>query len=176
MRATTLLFGLFLVTAGRMTQSETEPPGTELNGYLVFSDLSKEDASKKAHEMATADFARQVYRIFVIGKRPATSAYDEVLEGTVRGPDDSDCWMHCFGRHSRGTGRLQLDHEASVESEVWARHFQGSRASNPEVVAGESRALMGSRSLRDELSSQHPLPAVTNQVSSARKLRRAPRR
>lgn len=80
MRATTLLFGLFLVTAGRMTQSETEPPGTELNGYLVFSDLSKEDASKKAHEMATADFARQVYRIFVIGKRPATSAYDELLK------------------------------------------------------------------------------------------------
>ena len=46
----------------------------------MFDNLSKEDASKKAREMAEADFARNVYRIFVVGKRPATSAYDEYLK------------------------------------------------------------------------------------------------
>lgn len=80
MRATTLLFGLFLATAGGIIQAEAEPPVSELNGYTIFLGLSKEDASKKAREMATADFARQVYRIFVVGMRPATSAYDEYLK------------------------------------------------------------------------------------------------
>lgn len=79
MRATTLLFGLFLVTAGGIIQAEAEPPVSELNGYAVFHGLSKEDAAKKAEEMATADFERQVYRIFVAGKPPATSAYDKYL-------------------------------------------------------------------------------------------------
>lgn len=80
MRATTLLFGLFLATAGGIIQAEAEPPVSELNGYTIFLGLSEEDASKKAREMATADFARQVYRLFVVGLRPATSAYDEYLE------------------------------------------------------------------------------------------------
>jgi hypothetical protein len=80
MRATTLLFGLFLATAGGIIRAEPKPAVSELDGYTIFTDLSKEVAAKKAREMATADFARHVYRIFVVGKRPATSAYDEYLK------------------------------------------------------------------------------------------------
>jgi hypothetical protein len=80
MRATTLLLGLFLVTAGGILRAEAKPPVSELDGYAIFTDLSKEDASKKARAMAAADFTRHVYRIFVVGKRPATSAYDEYLK------------------------------------------------------------------------------------------------
>ena len=80
MRATTLLFGLFLATAGEIIHAEAKSAVSELDGYAIFTDLSKADASKKARQMATADFARHVYRIFVVGKRPATSAYDEYLK------------------------------------------------------------------------------------------------
>lgn len=80
MRATTLLFGFFLATTGGMIHAEAKPALNELEGYSIFTDLSREDASKKAEEMATADFARNVYRIFVVGKPPATSAYDEYLK------------------------------------------------------------------------------------------------
>ena len=80
MRATTLLFGLFLATAGGIIHAETNSAVSERDDYTMFTDLSKADASKKAREMATADFARNVYRIYVVGKRPATSAYDEYLK------------------------------------------------------------------------------------------------
>ena len=57
-----------------------KPQDNDLDGYAIFNDLSKEDASKKAREMAETDFARNVYRIFVVGKRPAKSAYDDYLK------------------------------------------------------------------------------------------------
>lgn len=80
MRATTLLFGLFLAAGGGVLRVEANPRVSEPDVYTIFTDLSKEDAAKKAREMATADFTRQVYRIFVVGMRPATSAYDEYLK------------------------------------------------------------------------------------------------
>ena len=57
-----------------------KPQDNELDGYAIFKDLSKEDASKKAREMAETDFTRNVYRIFVVGKRPAKSFYDDYLK------------------------------------------------------------------------------------------------
>lgn len=54
--------------------------GNELDGYAVFNGLSKEEASKKARQMAETDFARNAYRILVVGKRPATNAYDDYLK------------------------------------------------------------------------------------------------
>lgn len=75
---------LFLVTALTMAvaagHADMKPQDNELDGSAIFNDLSKEDASKKAREMAESDFARNVYRIFVVGKRPAKSAYDDYLK------------------------------------------------------------------------------------------------
>jgi hypothetical protein len=81
MRATVFVFFAFcLATAVAAVHAEMKPQDNELDGYAIFSDLSKEDASKKAREMAETDFARNVYRIFVVGKRPAESAYDDYLK------------------------------------------------------------------------------------------------
>jgi hypothetical protein len=78
MRATVIVFfAVFLATA---LYAEMKPQENDLDGYAIFYDLSKESASKKAREMAEADFARDVYRIFVVGKRPATSAYGDYLK------------------------------------------------------------------------------------------------
>jgi hypothetical protein len=81
MRSTALLFfAVFLATAVAIIHADMKPQDNDLDGYAIFNDLSKEDASKKAREMAESDFARNVYRIFVVGKRPAKSAYDDYLK------------------------------------------------------------------------------------------------
>ena len=81
MRATVFVFfAVFLATAVAAIHADMKPQDNELDGYAIFNDLSKEDASKKAREMAETDFARNVYRIFVVGKRPAKSAYDDYLK------------------------------------------------------------------------------------------------
>ena len=60
--------------------ADVKPQDNELDGYAIFHDLSKADASKKAREMAESDFAKNVYRIFVVGKRPVKSTYDDYLK------------------------------------------------------------------------------------------------
>src|SRR5450755_5190335 len=81
MRATVFVFFAFvLATALAPIHADMKPQDNELDGYATFNDLSKEDASKKAREMAETDFARNVYRVFVVGKRPAKSAYDDYLK------------------------------------------------------------------------------------------------
>ena len=81
MRATVIaFFAVFLAAAAGGTHADMKPQDNDLDGYAIFIDLSKDDASKKAREMAETDFARNVYRIFVVGKRPAKSAYDDYLK------------------------------------------------------------------------------------------------
>ena len=75
-----VFLAVFLATAVATIHADVKPQDNELDGYAVFNDLSKEVASKKAREMAESDFARNVYRIFVVGKRPATSAYNDYLK------------------------------------------------------------------------------------------------
>jgi hypothetical protein len=80
MRAAIRVFFIVVLTGvGAAISSDAKPQGDALDGYAVFGDLSKEAASKKAREMAETDFARNVYRILVAGKPPATSAYDDYL-------------------------------------------------------------------------------------------------
>jgi hypothetical protein len=81
MRATVITFlAVFLAAVAGARPSDMNPPDNDGAGYAIFTDLSKEAASKKAREMAEADFARNVYRILVAGKRPAKSAYDDHLK------------------------------------------------------------------------------------------------
>jgi len=81
MRATVFVFfAVILATAAALTHADMTPQGNELDGYAIFTDLSKETASRKAREMAETDFARKVYRLFVVGKRPAKNAYDDYLK------------------------------------------------------------------------------------------------
>jgi hypothetical protein len=81
MRATvSVLFAVVFATALATIQADMKPQDNELEGYAIFNDLSKEAALKKAREMAETDFARNVYRVFVVGKRPAKSAYDDYLK------------------------------------------------------------------------------------------------
>jgi hypothetical protein len=80
MRATAFVFLAAFLAAAATLRADMEPQDNELDGSAIFNDLSKEDASKKAREMAEADFARNVYRIFVAGKRPAKSAYNDYLK------------------------------------------------------------------------------------------------
>jgi len=81
MRATLLVFfSVCLATAVATIHANVKPQENEPDGYAIFNDLSKEDASKKAHEMAENDFARNMYRIFVVGKRPVKNAYDDYLK------------------------------------------------------------------------------------------------
>lgn len=75
-----VLVAVFLATALTAIQADTKAQDNEPDRYGIFFNLSKEEASRKAREMAETDFARKVYRIFVVGKRPATSAYDEYLK------------------------------------------------------------------------------------------------
>ena len=80
MRVTfSVFFAIALVTAFAAVRADVKPQDNELDGYALFNDLSKADASKKGREMAENDFAKNVYRIFVVGKRPAKSAYDDYL-------------------------------------------------------------------------------------------------
>ena len=77
MRATVIVF--FAVCLGA-AHGDMKPQDDDLDGYAIFNDLSKENAFKNARAMAETDFARNVYRIFVVGKRPAKSAYDDYLK------------------------------------------------------------------------------------------------
>ena len=80
MRATVFVSSaVLLATAITTLRADMKPSDNELDGYAIFNDLSKEAASKKAREMAETDFARNVYRIFVVGKRPARNAYEDYL-------------------------------------------------------------------------------------------------
>ena len=81
MRVTfSVFFAIALTTAFAAVHADVRPQDNELDGYALFNDLSKADASKKGREMAENDFAKNVYRIFVVGKRPAKSAYDDYLK------------------------------------------------------------------------------------------------
>jgi hypothetical protein len=81
MRVTfSVLFAIALTTACAAVHADMKPQDNELDGYAIFNDLSKADASQKAREMAENDFAKNVYRIFVVGKRPVKSAYDDYLK------------------------------------------------------------------------------------------------
>ena len=75
-----VFFAVFLATAVAAIHADMKPWEPELDGYAIFNDLSKEDASKKAREMAESDFAKNLYRLLVVGKRPAKSAYDDYLK------------------------------------------------------------------------------------------------
>ena len=75
-----VFFAVFPAIAFATIHADVKPQDNELDGYAIFNDLSKEDASKKAREMAENDFARNRYRIFVAGKRPVKSAYDDYLK------------------------------------------------------------------------------------------------
>src|ERR1044071_335166 len=78
--AFSVLFTLALTMAFAAVHADMKPQDYELDAYAIFNDLSKADASKKAREMAENDFANNVYRIFVVGKRPEKSAYDDYLK------------------------------------------------------------------------------------------------
>lgn len=80
MRATLFAFLAAVFATVAAIHADMKPQDNELERYAIFNDLSKEDASKKAREMAETDFARKVYHILVVGKRPATSAYDNYLK------------------------------------------------------------------------------------------------
>ncbi len=60
--------------------ADMQPKENNLDGMALFGELSKEEASKKAREMAEHDFAKNVYRIFVVGRRPLENAYDDYLK------------------------------------------------------------------------------------------------
>jgi hypothetical protein len=77
MRAKVIVF--FAVCLGA-AHGDMKPQDDDLDGYAIFNDLSKENAFENARAMAETDFARNVYRIFVVGKRPAKSAYDDYLK------------------------------------------------------------------------------------------------
>lgn len=78
--AVPLFLAIFLATAVATICADMKPQDDELDGYAIFNDLSKEAASSKAREMAESDFAKNLYRIFVVGKRPAKSAHDDYLK------------------------------------------------------------------------------------------------
>jgi len=81
MRACILLIsGVFFATTIGGISADVKPEDNQMDGYAIFNDLSKEDASKKAREMAESDFAKNIYRIFVVGRRPVENAYHEYLQ------------------------------------------------------------------------------------------------
>jgi hypothetical protein len=77
--ATLVLLIVVLAGVGAAISIDAKPQGDPLDGYAMFGDLAKKDASKKAREMAKTDFTQNLYRIFVAGKPLATSAYDDYL-------------------------------------------------------------------------------------------------
>ena len=80
MRAVILVLLIVVLTGvGAPKSVDAKPPGDALDGYAVFGDLAKKDASKKAREMAKTDFAQNVYRIFVAGKPIGPNAHDDFL-------------------------------------------------------------------------------------------------
>jgi hypothetical protein len=74
-----VLLVVVLAGVGPIISINAKPPGDAVDGYAMFGDLTKKDASKKARKIAETDFAQNRYRIFVAGKPLATSAYDDYL-------------------------------------------------------------------------------------------------
>jgi hypothetical protein len=80
MRAAILVLLIVIGAGVRAAPSiDAKSPGGPLDGYAVFGDLAKKDASKKASEMAKTDFAQNVYRIFVAGMPAGRIASEEYL-------------------------------------------------------------------------------------------------
>jgi hypothetical protein len=80
MRVAILVLLIVVLTGvGVPMSSDAKPPDDALDGYAVFGDLAKKDASKKAREMAKTDFAQNVYRIFVAGRPIGPNAHDDYL-------------------------------------------------------------------------------------------------
>jgi len=77
--ATLVLLTVALAGMVPAISSNAKPPGDAVDGYATFGDLTKEGASKKAREMARADFARNVHRIFVAGKPSGRIPSEEYL-------------------------------------------------------------------------------------------------
>ena len=81
MRATAFLFFTFFrATVFGAIPEDMNPPEKQVDGFAMFNDLSKDAATKKASEMARADFEKSIYRIFVVGRRPLENAYDDYLK------------------------------------------------------------------------------------------------
>lgn len=81
MRATPFVFAaIFLATAVAHGHPDMEGQDSGIDGIGSLTDLSKEEAATRAGKMAEADFARNVYRILVVGKRPAKNASDDFLK------------------------------------------------------------------------------------------------
>jgi len=80
MRAVILVLLIVVLTGvGAPMSIDAKPPRDVVDGYAMFGDLTKKDASAKAHQMAATDFAQNVYRIFVAGKPPGRIASEEYL-------------------------------------------------------------------------------------------------
>jgi hypothetical protein len=80
MRAVILvLLSVVLTGVGSPRSIDAKPPGDAVDGYAMFGDLTKKDASTKARKMAATDFAQNVYRIFVAGKPAGRIAREEYL-------------------------------------------------------------------------------------------------
>lgn len=78
MRLATLVL-LAVALAGVGPLLEAKSPEDALDGSAVFGDLTKEGAAQKARQMAEADFARNIYRFFVAGKRWAPNPSEDYL-------------------------------------------------------------------------------------------------
>jgi hypothetical protein len=80
MRAAILLFFIVVLAGVRAAPTgDAKTRGEALDGYAVFGDLAKKDASEKARGMAIIDFAQNVYRIFVAGMPAGRVASEEYL-------------------------------------------------------------------------------------------------
>ena len=73
-------FVISLVISIVGSRADMKPEDSQLDGYAIFNDLPKEDAAKKGREMAENDFDKNIYRIFVVGRRPLQNAYDDFLK------------------------------------------------------------------------------------------------
>lgn len=78
--ALVVVFAICLATVRAAIPEASNQEEINMEAFAVFNDLSKEAAMNKAREMAQNDFAKNVYRILVVGKRPPQSAYDNYLK------------------------------------------------------------------------------------------------
>lgn len=80
MRAAILLLFIVVLAGVRAAPpGDAKSRGDALDGYAVFGELAKKDASEKARAMAIIDFAQNVYRIFVAGMPAGRVASEEYL-------------------------------------------------------------------------------------------------
>lgn len=77
--ATLVLLIVALAGVGPVISIDAKPPGDAVDGYAMFGDLTKKDASTKARKLAETDFAQYRYRIFVAGKPAGRIASEEYL-------------------------------------------------------------------------------------------------